>query len=90
MTMPSFAKLAVGLLTLSAYTGPAEAFKTCKYLPHDKQWPSAAQWARLNHTVSGRLIATVPQASVCHTLPYKDYNETACDTLQDGWDAAQT
>ncbi|KAK1967827.1 FAD binding domain-containing protein [Colletotrichum sublineola] len=54
----------------------------CKYLPGDAGWPSADAWARLNETVGGRLIATVPLGSPCHGAAY---NATECARLQDAW-----
>ena len=62
----------------------------CRYIPGDDGWPSQADWALLNNTVGGQLIATIPQASVCHTSPYSDYNETECEALAAGWDLAKT
>ena len=77
------------LLLLLATTAGAEA-SSCRYIPGDDGWPDDAEWAQLNETVGGRLIATVPQASVCHSLPYDDFNETACEILKTSWDYAQT
>jgi len=59
------------------YTNPA-----CRYLPGDQGWPSLDQWAQLNASVSGRLIATVPAGHVCHD-PY--FNATLCAALQQTW-----
>ncbi|KAK3689262.1 putative FAD-dependent isoamyl alcohol oxidase [Podospora appendiculata] len=68
----------------------AAAVASCRNIPGDPGWPSLADWAQLNKTVHGQLIGTVPQASVCHTGPYSDYDETACQALRDGWDLAGT
>ncbi|KAL2173170.1 uncharacterized protein P884DRAFT_212792 [Thermothelomyces heterothallicus CBS 202.75] len=54
----------------------------CRYIPGDKGWPSQSDWARLNRTVGGRLIATVPQAHVCHAGG-PGVNQAACDALKD-------
>lgn len=62
----------------------------CRYLPGDDQWPDNAQWAALNQSLGGRLIATVPQASVCHNIPYLHYDRAACQALASTWDSAQT
>lgn len=35
----------------------------CRFLPGDAEWPNDATWSRLNKTVGGRLIDTVPVAS---------------------------
>nr|UYO77191.1 FAD-dependent isoamyl alcohol dehydrogenase [Trichoderma balearicum] len=62
--------------------------RTCRVLPGDAAWPSAHDWAALNRTINGHLIATIPEASVCHNSPFKDYNATACALLQSSWDVA--
>jgi hypothetical protein len=59
----------------------------CRCVPGDVCWPSSATWNSFNATVHGRLIATVPQASVCHD-PF--YDEAACAGLKEGWDLTQT
>ncbi|RYP42273.1 hypothetical protein DL767_000437 [Monosporascus sp. MG133] len=56
--------------------------QTCRYIPGDAGWPSQRDWARLNTTVGGRLIATVPVAHVCHrTGPFAEYDQAACEAL---------
>ncbi|KAG4032586.1 hypothetical protein MFRU_006g00560 [Monilinia fructicola] len=55
---------------------------TCKALPGDRSWPSTADWNSLNHTVDGRLVATVPIASPCHD---PNYNSAECAYLQANW-----
>lgn len=62
----------------------------CLNIPGDPGWPSNSLWSQLNQTVSGRLIATVPLASVCHDSPYQAFDETACAVLRSDWDLAQT
>ena len=59
----------------------------CRYMPGDSGWPSSQEWADLNATVGGRLIATTPLATPCHD---PNYNATACAILQEGWDQPQT
>ena len=56
---------------------------SCRYLPGDLGWPSKDAWAVLNSTVGGRLIQTVPLASVCHD---PSYNQEKCDGLREAWD----
>ncbi|RMZ66112.1 fad binding domain-containing [Pyrenophora seminiperda CCB06] len=54
-----------------------------KYIPTDKEWPGLKEWNRLNQTVDGRLIATVPVAHVCHkTGPFAAYDQGKCEALQ--------
>lgn len=55
---------------------------TCRSFPGDELWPSASEWAQLNDTVGGRLIATVPIGAPCHK-PTLD--TTACQEIQDNW-----
>ncbi|CAJ2508714.1 Uu.00g137400.m01.CDS01 [Anthostomella pinea] len=56
--------------------------QTCRYIPGDAGWPSQRQWARLNSTVGGRLIATVPVAHVCHLQgQFAAYDQESCSTL---------
>ncbi|KAI1760167.1 FAD-binding domain-containing protein [Hypoxylon sp. FL1150] len=54
----------------------------CKYLPGDANWPSQDEWAALNNTVGGRLIATVPLGSPCHDPAY---DNELCASLQEQW-----
>ncbi|KAI5920289.1 FAD-binding domain-containing protein [Camillea tinctor] len=54
----------------------------CKNIPGDLLWPSDYEWAQLNNSVNGRLIAATPIATVCHGLAY---NADACTELQSTW-----
>ena len=58
---------------------------SCKVLPGDAAWPNAQKWASLNETLHGRLIASVPESSVCHQSPFNDYDAAACAVLQKTW-----
>ncbi|KAI0886933.1 FAD-binding domain-containing protein [Annulohypoxylon maeteangense] len=60
----------------------ANSLAQCKYLPSDVNWPSQDEWAALNNTVGGRLIATIPLGSPCHD---PTYDEKLCASLQDQW-----
>ncbi|KAL5116713.1 hypothetical protein ACEQ8H_005325 [Pleosporales sp. CAS-2024a] len=65
-----------------ASAASVQTHSNCKNIPGDPGWPAAKEWQQLNTTVSGRLIATVPLASVCHTKgPFAAYDATACATL---------
>ncbi|KAI0172760.1 FAD binding domain-containing protein [Hypoxylon sp. FL1284] len=56
--------------------------RTCRHIPGDAGWPGLTDWGRLNATVGGRLIATVPTASVCHqTGLFAAYDQGACEDL---------
>ena len=59
----------------------------CLCMPGDTCWPGEEEWATLNATLSGRLIATVPLAHVCHD---PTFNATACAALQAVWALPQT
>ena len=37
----------------------------CRTLPGDPTFPSSHQWAQLNASVDGRLVAVVPSAKFC-------------------------
>lgn len=65
---------------------------SCKYIPGDAGWPDKNTWDKLNQTVGGRLIATVPQAAICHIGGYGPLEEdkAACKALQPTWNAPQT
>ncbi|KAJ8120016.1 hypothetical protein O1611_g10474 [Lasiodiplodia mahajangana] len=69
---------------------PLTSIAGCTHLPGDEGWPSLDDWAELNRTLSGQLIVTVPQASVCHTTPYNLYSESACQELAQEWSLADT
>lgn len=55
----------------------------CRFLPGDKDWPSSQEWRKLNDTVKGRLIATIPLGSPCHD---PNYDAAKCSALQNIWD----
>lgn len=61
-----------------AVMAKANVSATCRFIPGDDEWPARSDWARLNQTVGGRLIASVPQGHVCHD---PTYDEAACDAL---------
>ncbi|OCL04327.1 putative FAD-dependent isoamyl alcohol oxidase [Glonium stellatum] len=88
MARRTITKSLVGLSLLLSLCQAADT--SCKNLPGDYGWPTPHDWAQLNQTVGGRLIATIPQASICHPLPYYDYDATACTTLREAWDLPQT
>ena len=58
---------------------------SCRVLPGDTAWPNAQKWASLNETLNGRLIASVPESSVCHKSPFNDHDAAACAVLQSTW-----
>jgi hypothetical protein len=62
----------------------------CRCFPGDTCWPSEAAWNELNNTLAGRLIPTIPIASVCHNSPFGQYDAEACADLKSIWDFPQT
>lgn len=64
------------------FSGNTSSTPQCRYLPSDPEYPSSEQWADLNSTVGGRLIATVPIGTPCHD---PNYDEAACQAVRDGW-----
>lgn len=54
----------------------------CKTFPSDKAWPSKTEWDKLNSTVSGRLVATVPLGAPCHGA---SFNNATCESLKEQW-----
>ncbi|KAB5525547.1 hypothetical protein GE09DRAFT_1178214 [Coniochaeta sp. 2T2.1] len=77
----------LGSIVCTALLTAAYASRTrCTCIPTDDCWPDENEWHKLNSTVGGRLIATVPAASVCHG---EAYNESACDAVRQLWDFPQ-
>ncbi|KAF1987061.1 FAD-binding domain-containing protein [Aulographum hederae CBS 113979] len=79
----SFA-VSIWVETSNASAVPSNHFTVlaCHRLPGDHDWPSHAEWTRLNATVGGRLTAGVPLGQVCQT---PDYDTDACDQVQEQW-----
>ncbi|RAH57092.1 FAD binding domain protein [Aspergillus piperis CBS 112811] len=83
-------KLSYALVSLlpiaSASTG-----LSCRCFPGDVCWPSTQDWDVFNATLGGRLIATVPAASVCHyNSTFLPYNAAACEELLAVWNETKT
>ena len=73
----------------SLFNAPSQAFVTqprgnasCRCMPGDSCWPKAQDWANLNSTVQGRLIAITPLGSPCHD---PTYDVAACELLKQEW-----
>ncbi|RYP65454.1 hypothetical protein DL769_006309 [Monosporascus sp. CRB-8-3] len=62
----------------------------CRCFPGNACWLTPAEWAAFNETVGGRLVATVPMASVCHYDYFAAYDAAACADLQAVWNYPQT
>lgn len=95
--MPSSLKMSFAALQLLSLFSTTLAINTrhsnptssssCRTMPGDASWPNSQAWAKLNSTINGRLIATVPLASVCHD---PNYDEAACAALAATWSLPQT
>ncbi|KAI4242030.1 MAG: hypothetical protein L6R40_004257 [Gallowayella cf. fulva] len=86
--MPSFSTLLAATFAFAsfqlAHSQAAVASRpSCRCLPGDSCWPKSQEWAKLNNTVGGRLIATVPLAAPCHD---PTYNAAECKKIKDLWD----
>ncbi|KAI9929557.1 hypothetical protein MW887_001030 [Aspergillus wentii] len=80
-------KLIWSWICVSLASSALASASDCRCLPSDSCWPSASQWAALNSSVGGHLVATVPIGSPCHD-PH--YDQSACEELQKGWNLPQT
>jgi len=76
-----FAFVTALLLCHYAYATPY-GYTNCKNIASDHGWPNQEDWVRLNKTVEGRLIATVPIATYCHD---PSYHQSQCQVLKDTW-----
>jgi hypothetical protein len=80
--MPALTSLLKSLAVLGTLAVSAQAGEQCRCFPGDACWPTADEWRHFNQTIDGRLVATVPIASPCHT---PGYDEAQCATLKDEW-----
>ncbi|KAI0502948.1 hypothetical protein F5B22DRAFT_580098 [Xylaria bambusicola] len=70
------------VLALPGAHGMPRKNAVCKNIPGDPGWPSSSEWASLNQTVNGALIATTQLATLCHG---RDYDEEQCESLKEAW-----
>ncbi|KDQ10549.1 hypothetical protein BOTBODRAFT_190389 [Botryobasidium botryosum FD-172 SS1] len=67
----------------------ASGASAARYPPHcvagDPCWPADVSWARLNSTLHGRLVRSLPPAAPCH-IP--NYDEVACAAVKANWASA--
>ncbi|KAI4623422.1 hypothetical protein J4E80_003232 [Alternaria sp. BMP 0032] len=83
--MPQRALVALATTLLSAATISADQYANntdCRVLPGDAAWPAKSQWDKLNATIEGRLIASVPLGAACHD---PTYDEEKCNYLRENW-----
>lgn len=58
--------------------------RTCKATPSSPGWPTPDQWASLNASVDGRLLAATPPGAVCHEEQLT-FSPTRCAAVKDAW-----
>jgi hypothetical protein len=68
---------------------------SCRSIPGDAAWPSDADWSAFNSTIGGRLIATIPISTPCHSVGHNGtfsstYDQTKCDALRNVWFLPET
>lgn len=84
--LAQFAPMRWSVLTTSllalASANDARGSGSCRCFPGDECWPSRDVWSSFNASVDGRLIATVPLGTPCHT---PNYDEAVCETLSNQW-----
>lgn len=75
-------------LSLLQFLGYASSLSSprplCKSTPSSKDWPSDRDWARLNSSISGHLIKTIPPGAVCHP-DQASFDALACPSVTAGW-----
>ncbi|ORX94884.1 hypothetical protein BCR34DRAFT_594304 [Clohesyomyces aquaticus] len=73
----------VAYLTTAAFV-VAAPHRDCKCTPDEPCWPRPDEWKSLNSTLGGRLIRSVPPASVCYKNQ-PNYNEAQCEFVRSQW-----
>lgn len=54
----------------------------CRYVPGDTKWPKQEAWSKLNRTVGGRLISSIPLARSCYK---PNVDDAACAKIRSEW-----
>ncbi|KAF2458352.1 FAD binding domain protein [Lineolata rhizophorae] len=84
--MGLYAVLFVSLLSLLlGFVHNTTSTSSCRCFPGDLCWPTPEDWDAFNSTLGGKLVATIPIASVCHYDNFEAYDEEACAALRDIW-----
>lgn len=74
-----------GFDVLRRAIGKHDTGEACRCFPGDACWPSLHEWSRLNDTLGGKLIQTVPIGSVCHDSTFGAYDGPKCEALRSAW-----
>ncbi|KAH6661255.1 hypothetical protein BKA67DRAFT_590296 [Truncatella angustata] len=67
-----------------AKSSNASTSRSCKVVPSDTEWPSDLEWTRLNETIKGTLIKTLPVASSCYSNNSSE-TELSCTYVEENW-----
>lgn len=71
-------------LQLLGFTATSLAHSQCKATPGSHNWPSDVEWAKLNTSLSGRLLKPSPPGAVCHQHQ-PTYDPAACPVVAADW-----
>jgi hypothetical protein len=71
-------------LQLLGWTINNHTYSECKATPGSKNWPSDNEWAKLNTSLSGRLLKPSPPGAVCHR-GQPTFDSDACPAVAAGW-----
>jgi hypothetical protein len=74
----------LGLTVTSLAYSHNQYYPYCKAIPGSHGWPSTTSWARLNSSLSGRLIAPSPPGGVCHP-GQPTYDPSLCPVIAENW-----
>ena len=85
MTFQKLTIMFTYFLQFLAFTaGTGSHHKRCKAVPWSKDWPTEREWAKLNFTLSGKLIKPIPPGGVCHPT-YPTFDPIACPAVVSAW-----
>jgi hypothetical protein len=72
------------VLQLLGLTVSSLAHSQCKATPGSYNWPSDVEWAKLNTSLSGRLLKPLPPGAVCHeSQPI--FDAALCPSVAAAW-----
>ncbi|KAL4897457.1 FAD binding domain protein [Aspergillus ambiguus] len=77
---PSQLVLAAGFISSAIGDTSTQPRRRCAY--GDRCWPDSQIWDNFNSSIDGRLIRSMPPASVCHV---EEYNASQCRVAKESW-----